>query len=355
MILFRYIARELITATAASTTVLLLIVTSTQFVRYLESASRGAIDTQVLLIIMGLRLPGFLELILPLSFFLAVMLAYGRLYGDNEMSVMAACGVSRKTLLGYTLIVASLIGAVVAWLVLYVNPYNASQVEQILYKQAQRTELDDIKPSSFMKLKGGSGVVFAEQVSGEQGNVVLSNVFVALADQEGQGPVVVHAPKGYPSVEDDGRRYLVLEEGYRTQGVPGQLNFSQILFNRMGHHIPNQASQQLEHSASALATKELIGSDDPALESALQWRVSLVALVPIISIIAFALSKTKPRQGRYARIIPAVFLYVFYLSMLNAGRGYIEDGVLDSQIGLIPIHLAFIGLAAILYYRSERT
>ncbi len=303
---------------------------------------------------MGLRLPGFLELILPLSFFLAILLAFGRLYGDNEMSVMAACGVSRAKLLGYTLIVAGMVSMIVAWLVLFVNPYNAANVEKILYDQAQRTEIDAVKPSSFISLKGGAGVVFAEQVSGERNDVVLSNVFVALADQADLGPVVVHAPKGYPEVGADGRRYLVLEDGYRTQGEPGQLDFTQILFDRMGHHIPRATTEELKHSANAMATKELIGTGDLSLESTFQWRLSLIVLVPVVTIMGFALSKTRPRQGRYARIIPAVFLYVFYLSMLNSGRGWIEDGDIPAHIGLLPIHFAFVALAFWLYYRSER-
>jgi len=354
VILFRYISRELITTTAAASTVLLLIVTSTQFVRYLEKASSGALETGVLLIIMGLRLPGFLELILPLSFFLAVLLAYGRLYGDNEMAVLSSCGVSRMKLLRYTLAVASLVSVLVGWLVLFVSPYNASQVERIFYQQAQRTEIDSIAPASFLKFQGGQGVVFAEEVSGKKGDLRFNNVFVALASQDDFGPVVVYAPSGRPSLEDDGRKYLVLENGYRTQGVPGQLDFSQILFKRMGHHLAPSTSEQFEHSANAIATRELIGSDDPTMKSALHWRISLVILIPIISIMAFALSKTKPRQGRYSKIIPAVFIYVFYLSMLNTGRGWIEDGTLSTTVGLIPVHLAFAALAALLYWRSEK-
>ena len=48
---------------------------------------------------MGFRLPGFLELILPLGLFLGFLLAYGRLYLDSEMTVLAATGMSQQRLM----------------------------------------------------------------------------------------------------------------------------------------------------------------------------------------------------------------------------------------------------------------
>jgi lipopolysaccharide export system permease protein len=48
---------------------------------------------------MGFRLPGFLQLILPLGLFLGILLAYGRLYLESEMTVLSATGMSQQRLL----------------------------------------------------------------------------------------------------------------------------------------------------------------------------------------------------------------------------------------------------------------
>src|SRR3990167_4219270 len=76
VIIFRYLARDLLATTAAVATVLLLVVMSSRFVQYLADAAEGKIDPSVIFAIMGYRMPAFLELILPLAFFLAVLLSY---------------------------------------------------------------------------------------------------------------------------------------------------------------------------------------------------------------------------------------------------------------------------------------
>ena len=55
---------------------------------------------------MAYRIPGFIELILPLGLFLGILLAYGRLYLDSEITVLNACGISEKKLLSSALMPA---------------------------------------------------------------------------------------------------------------------------------------------------------------------------------------------------------------------------------------------------------
>ena len=72
----------------------------------------------VLFLIMAYRFPGFLELILPLGLFIGILLAYGRMYLDSEMSVLYACGVSERRIVMHTMVSASvvmlLVGAIYA-------------------------------------------------------------------------------------------------------------------------------------------------------------------------------------------------------------------------------------------------
>ena len=75
MLIFRYLARDLLSSTFAVCTVLLLVILSGRFVKYLAQAAAGELDAGILLAVIGYRLPGFLELILPLAFFLGILCA----------------------------------------------------------------------------------------------------------------------------------------------------------------------------------------------------------------------------------------------------------------------------------------
>ncbi|MEH6813731.1 MAG: LptF/LptG family permease, partial [Motiliproteus sp.] len=86
MIVFRYLLKEVLLTMLAVTGVVLIIIMSGRFISYLQDAAAGEITADVLFQLIGYRIPGFLELILPLGLFLGILLAYGRLYLDNEMT-----------------------------------------------------------------------------------------------------------------------------------------------------------------------------------------------------------------------------------------------------------------------------
>ena len=83
MIIFRYLCREILSATTAVCVILLLVLMSGRFVKYLAKAVAGDMDSNSIFAMIGYRIPSFLELTLPLAFFLAVLLSFGRLYVQN--------------------------------------------------------------------------------------------------------------------------------------------------------------------------------------------------------------------------------------------------------------------------------
>jgi Predicted permease YjgP/YjgQ family. len=65
LIVFRYLSREVLITMSAVSAVLLVIIMSGRFIKYLAQAAQGLLDPGSLFMIMGVRLPGFLQLILP--------------------------------------------------------------------------------------------------------------------------------------------------------------------------------------------------------------------------------------------------------------------------------------------------
>lgn len=66
MRILRYLTRDILTHTLAVSFVLFLVVFAGRFIRYLAEAAVGSLTGDVLLPIMLFKLPGFLEMILPL-------------------------------------------------------------------------------------------------------------------------------------------------------------------------------------------------------------------------------------------------------------------------------------------------
>lgn len=165
LIVFRYLAREIFLTLGAVSMVLLVIIMSGRFIKYLAQAAQGLLDPGVLFLIMGYRIPGFLQLILPLGLFLGILLAYGRLYLESEMTVLTATGMSQTRLLGYTLVPAALIALIGALLSFSLTPMGVREVAAILQEQDALTEFDTLVPGRFQSMKDGVRVTYAEDLT----------------------------------------------------------------------------------------------------------------------------------------------------------------------------------------------
>lgn len=356
MIIFRYISRELLSVTTAVCVVLLLVLISGRFVKYLANALSGEMDPEVIFAVIGYRIPGFLELTLPLAFFLAVLLTFGRLYVENEMSILKACGFSERKLLSFTLIVATFLSFIVGFLSLYVTPVGIKKAETIFTIQEQKSELDRVTEKTFYSLRGGKGITWVNSISEDR---ELENVFMAAtieATETSEGSlvlVVADSGRQTKASRDSDERYLTLEKGYRVEGIPGRYDYQITYFDEYGTRLAPPEELSEDTATDAMTTQALINSSKVEHQVALQWRFSIPVMMFIVTLLAVPLSRINPRSGRFARILPAVLLYFSYLVSLNTLRGAIEAGSLPIGITLIPVHLVFLLLALVLIFSEK--
>ncbi len=350
MIIFSYIGKAILATTGAVTLVLMLVIMSGRFVKYLAEAAAGQLDASILFAVIGYRIPGFLELILPLAFFLSILLSYGRMYVDNEMTVLYACGMGPDKLIRYTMVIALVVASLVAWLSLSVSPSGLAKAEALLNAQKHRGEFAGMESGKFYSLRGGRGVTYSEEVS-EDGT--MSNVFLAEPGNEGSkdpARVVVFSERGHSRRhKDNGENYLVLENGYRIQGVPGRADFQITSFEEYGQRLARaRPGNRDRKKAGSLTTGALLSSDHPAHRAALLWRFSVPLLVLVVTLIAVPLSRTNPRQGRFVKIFPAVIIYILYLVILNVARSGVEEQVPMALLRFWGVHIIFLAVAVVL-------
>jgi lipopolysaccharide export system permease protein len=358
LIVFRYLSREVLLTLSAVSAVLLVIIMSGRFIRYLAQAAQGLLDPGVLLLIMAYRIPGFLQLILPLGLFLGILLAYGRMYLDSEMTVLSATGMSQQRLLAYSLAPATLVALLAGWLSLGLAPQGVEHVARILNQQSAMTELDTLVPGRFQSMKNGTRVTYTEKLSEDRGS--LAGVFISekQLSREGdkeRGISVLVAESGRQEIQEDGSRYLILENGYRYDGNPGQADYRAIKYDTYGVLLPKPEVAVEVTDREAMSTRELIGNDKPRMQSELQWRLSIPVLVFVVTLLAVPLSRVNPRQGRFLKLLPAILLYMAYLALLIGARGALDKEKIPAALGLWWVHglFALIGLL-LLYWEPLR-
>lgn len=352
MIVFRYLSREVLITMSAVSAVLLVIIMSGRFIKYLAQAAQGLLDPGSLFMIMGVRLPGFLQLILPLGLFLGILLAYGRLYLDSEMTVLTATGMSQQRLLAITLAPALFIALLVAWLSLWLAPQGITQMQLLLNKQDAMTEFDTLAPGRFQSMRDGTRVTYTETLANERtelGGVFISDKNRPRNGKDG-GTSVLVGTTGVQEIHADGSRYLILKDGYRYDGTPGQADYREIKYDTYAALLPKPEVSSEIDDRDAIPTSQLLGSDDPRMKSELQWRLSIPLLVFVVTVLAVPLSRVNPRQGRFLKLLPAVLLYMAYLALLIAGRGMLDKGKIPMGLGLWWIHGIFLAIGLLLLY-----
>ena len=353
LIIRRYIGSQVLFTTLAVAGLLTVILMSGRLIQFFDNAASGKIAVNLVTVVLWYRLPGFLELILPLGLFLGILLAYGRLYLESEMTVLSATGMSQQRLLGMTMAPATLIAVLVAWLSLSLAPQGVTQVAQIINQQDALTEFDTLVPGRFQNLRDGSRVTYTEQLSDDRAHlagVFISEKRLSQDKSKDRGISVLVAEKGRQEVQADGNRYLILENGYRYDGNPGQADYRAIKYDTYGVLLPKPEVSEEVTEREAIPTSELLGSTALRERAELQWRLSLPLLVFIVTLMAVPLSRVNPRQGRFLKLLPAILLYMAYLTILIAARGALEKGKLPIGLGLWPVHGLFLLIGLGLMY-----
>ncbi|MBV1874103.1 MAG: LPS export ABC transporter permease LptF [Gammaproteobacteria bacterium] len=353
MIIYKYLARQLFASTASVAFVLSLILISGRFIKYMAEAATGRILGEVLFSIMAYRLPGFLELILPLSLFLGILLAYGQLYINNEMTVLTACGVGQRQVLSVTVIPTLCLSLLVAFLSLYLAPLGNYHVEQILHEQKSRSEFETLTPGRFHS-SGGETVVYARTLS--QDKTQMEKLFIfqgekvkVEAGQQVVTQILLTAESGVRRVDaSTGVQYLELREGVRYEGTPGRADYNKTAFESYRYLLAAGADPIAVHKLKSLSTETLWKSDQLKERAELQWRISMPLLVIIIALLGVPLSKVDPRHGRFLKLIPSIMIYLVYVFLLISSQKWIEKGEIDPNIGLWWVHLAFLVVAVLL-------
>ena len=344
MIVFRYLARQVLQATAVVAVILLGIAVISRFVQYLGEAASGQKAVDALLLIMLYRLPEFLLVILPLALLLGIVLAYGRMHAENEMLSLMGAGISQRRLLGMTLGAAAAVMALMGVLSLGLAPWGMGRAEAIAQDQEELTELDLIVAGQFRSFSDGGRVTWTESVSDSAtGGRELRNVFVALADA-GAAPLIVLAESARPVIDEaSGARYMRMENVAQYDGVPGGAGFRLGRFDSQSILLPRPAEFERSLEQSTIPSMRLLGSPDPVHIGELQWRLSLVALVPVLGGLAVPLSRVRPRQGRYFKLAPAALIYVVYFALLEFCRDAVADG--GSPFTFWLVHASFLAFA----------
>lgn len=350
-LLDRYLFREIAQAWLGASLVLSLLLMGTIITRYLSDAATGRTTAEVLPQLAGLSTIQFSVVVLPFSLLIGIMLALGRLYRDNEMAAMHSAGMGLLGVSRPVLTMAALVAGLTGWVSIGLGPWAVRQ-HAVLGETARNeaTQMRFAEAGRFTPILGSAGVFYAEEY--DSASDTYRSIFIH-ADTPSARPTSIIAERASIQIDAQTReRTLVLLNGYRYEGIPGGMDYHITTFGEHGVRI-TPPTLGIPDSLSGKTIAELMVSDDRRQQVEMHWRLSLPFAVLFFALLTIPLAQSRPREGRYGRLIVALVIGVLYWNLLIGAR-YNAERMLILPPGATLWGLQLICLLAALGYLARR-
>ncbi|AOF52219.1 LPS export ABC transporter permease LptF [Rodentibacter caecimuris] len=344
MILTRYLTKEVFKSQVAILFILLLIFFSQQLVRVLGSAANGNVPADLVFSLLGLGMPTMAQLMLPLCLFIAILLTFGRLYAESEITVMRACGVGQRILVRVALVLSLFTAGLAAYNALWLSPWAIQKQSTIVEEAKANPTMGALSSGQFIS-GNNNFVLFIDNIKGNQ----INEVYLFQTAPKGQTkPSVITAEKGELKALPNGDQILNLQNTQRVEGTAALPDFRITHFDNYQAYLGFQATDSKSDEAAALSSEELVKQNSMAAKAELHWRISLILAVPLMALIAVPLSRVNPRQGRFAKILPALLLYLIYFLLQSSLKSAGSAGKLDTAIFMPTVNVIFLLIGIVL-------
>ncbi|MDC3375784.1 LptF/LptG family permease [Gammaproteobacteria bacterium] len=327
-ILSKSLNMEVFKSSSSVLLIFFLLVVGSRIVGYFEQAAEGNLDPAIIMSVVALRFPDFITLLIPLSFFLGVLISISRIYVEREIYGFFSVGLAPFDLIKFLAPQALLYFLLTLILSLYVAPYTKALSQEILKIDSFEEQIESIKSDEIVSLNEG-GFIHIQNTD----NNLLTGIKALKQNQENSFFVIADE---LSTSETKELIKLNFNNGSFYSGVFSNSSKLQSNFNEFKLDIKKE-----KNLTNDMSLTKLFDFSSDSNTASFQWNVSVPITILILLFIGVYISEVKPRQGRFSVILPGMLLYVMYLSLLILGREYIVDNP-KTSFGLWYVHLIFI-------------
>lgn len=341
--------REFMSTGLLVSAILLGIVVLTQLIRLLGESVNGLLAVDGVLAMLGFSALNYLPVLLSVSLFLSVLLTLTRSYRDSEMVVWFSSGIGLTRWIRPVMWYALPMVALIALFSLVLTPWALTMADEYKRRLESRDDVTSAAPGIFRESKQSDRVFFLEEM--DMAHKRVANIFVRSVQNGREGTMV--AKEGYQETAPNGDRFLVLLNGMRYEGVPGQADYRIVEFEHYAMRIEPVELRQSAPSLRSYPTSELIRKPTTWNLGELEWRIGLPLSALILTLLAIPLSFVNPRAGRSLNMVIAIVVYMLYNNMISVSQSWVGQGKLDPVAGMLGIHaVMFAAMLLLFYHRS---
>lgn len=336
MIFQRALRRELASSAGATFTVLFSILVTWTLISILGRAAGGKVASADVVALIVFAVLNYLPTILILTSFISVLMVVTRSYRDSEMVVWFASGQSLVRWVYPVLTFGLPLVVLTAALSLFATPWAKMKSTEFVERFEKREDLKKVSPGQFKESTASNRVFFVEGAAG--GSNVVQNVFVNTVEKNGN--TVVVAKEGVIEADDKGGQFLVLKNGRRYQGVPGQADFQSMEFERYSMRVTTKVPVLgAQMQVGSMSTAALLVAPNRYMKAELLWRIASPIMCVLLMLLAIPLGFVNPRAGSSVNLILAMLIFITYSNLIKVSEASVAQGKASFGASWWPLHL----------------
>ena len=343
MIISRYLLGQIVRPLAVVFGVLVALFASYSVNSFLSDAVNGLLPAGAIAELTGLKVLIALEVLIPASLYVAVLVSFARLYSDSEFTAMFALSVTPGTIMRTVLSLAGCLALVVGGLSLFVRPWAYRELHALSSRAGSLLDVDAMQAGSFYVDQNGDRVIFLAQRGGA--GSPARNIFVKLRHSDRTEIISAKLAYASPGGAANTGSQIYLSDAYlyetdRTNGQADEVLQAQGI-------VVNPDSRDMEppgYSAVAASSAHISRSGSTEDVAEFQWRLSTPLSTLLLGMLGVPLARTKPRENRYSRFGLAILTYFGYYLLFTSARTWVQHGAISKVPGIwwVPALLTLV-------------
>jgi len=356
--LFLYICREIAVPFLLGMATFLSVLLMGRFLQLADLVvARGMLFTDVLRMILYL-LPFFSMVTIPMAFLLALLLAFGRLSADSEVTAMKASGIGLYSLLPPVLSCALVAYIATTFVTVYALPWGNSSFKKLLLDVIETRATLNLKERIFNDDFPGL-VLYVDRYSNTEST--MSGILIQ-DERDPREPSTIFAESGViERVPDTKSLRLSLKNGgiHRGLGTTGYrlLEFQNYeLTINLTPSTKGVAKKEADMTLAQLreALRAPVIDDklrrDTLIE--LHRRFSLPFACFVFALVGVPLGIQNQRSGKGAGFSISIGVILIYYVILSAGKTLGQRGVVHPAIAVWAPDIVFLLLGTYLFRKT---
>jgi len=360
----RYILREIAVPFALGLAVVTLILLIARILKLVELVVNRGVPFLQVVKLFSYILPAFLEVTVPMAVLLSVLVAFGRLSSDSEVTALKASGISLYQLVPPVAVFATTMLVVCLGLSLYLRPWANDLLRTGLYDIAKTRASAGIRERVFNDEFSGL-IIYVDQI--EQPGNQLRGILISDSREASQRDTVLAKLGTLVSDESAHRLALRLYDGQvhthdQRDGSYHRTEFDHydIILNledalaKLELRTREPSEMPSPELRSTIRSKRERAEDANPESVELQRRLSIPFACLAFAAVAIPLGVRPSRSVRSRGLTISLALIFSYYLVLSFGQSLGERGVLPPVVAMWLPNLLLAALAFFLFRRAAR-